>query len=126
MLEATIEEDDVEGDYTEAELNDILARSDAELELFSHIDTERRRSDEAHWRSRNPGPLPERLIQESELPPVYRKEPTFTKKEEEPVFDPLSGRRRRQAAGNVTYDDGLSEEQLCVVVFVCLRRLTRG
>lgn len=90
-----------------------MSRSDGELELFQRIDHDRRRSDEAYWRSRgNTGPLPERLFQESELPPIYRKEPTFSKKEEEPVFDPLSGRRRRQAANSVSYDDGLSEEQL--------------
>lgn len=113
VLEATIEEEDVEGDYTENELNEILARSPEEFELFTQIDQNRRRQDEQVWRSRgNTGPLPDRLFQEAELPAIYRKEPVFHKKEEEIVFDPLSGRRKRQAAGHVTYDDGLSEEQL--------------
>ena len=102
----------MEGDYTDAELNEILARGDEEYELFQRMDADRRRNDEAVWKARgNKGPVPERLFQEHELPPIYKIEPRF-KKEEEPVFDSETGRRKRQAANNVHYDDGLSEEQL--------------
>lgn len=114
ILEATIEEEDMEGDYTDAELNEILCRGgDEEFELFQRMDAERRRNDEAVWRARgNKGPVPDRLFQDYELPPIYRTEPVFEKKDSDPVYDELTGRRKRQAANNVHYDDGLSEEAL--------------
>jgi ATP-dependent helicase STH1/SNF2 len=123
VLEAQIEEEEMEGDYTDAELNEILARGDTEFELFQQMDNDRRRDDEAHWKAHHPGePMPERLIQEWELPPIYRKEYKIQKKtaqeEERELFDESGSRRKRTAAGNgnVHYDDGLTEEQFLEAV----------
>jgi len=118
VLEQQIEEDDVEGDYTDAELNEILARGEEEFELFQQIDIDRRREDEEHWRRFHPRgpPMPDRLIQEHELPNIYKIDPIFPKRsakeEEAALFDETGSRRKRTAAGNIHYDDGLTEEQL--------------
>jgi ATP-dependent helicase STH1/SNF2 len=123
VLEAQIEEEEMEGDYTDGELNEILARGDEEFEIFQQIDIDRRRGDEAHWRAHHPAgePMPERLIQEWELPPIYRKEFKLNKKtaqeEENELFDESGSRRKRTAAGgNVHYDDGLTEDQFLAAV----------
>lgn len=108
-----MEEEDIEGDYTDADLNEILARGDGEFEQFQEFDARRRQRDEEAWRARgNFGPMPERLIQLKELPPVYQIEPVYDIPEEE-LHDADGIRKRRQAAINtVAYDDGLSEDQL--------------
>ena len=83
------------------DLNDIMARSQEELELFHRIDEERARTDEY-------GPdreLP-RLMGESELPDLYLSE-------ENPVAETLeevAGRGAREKK-TIKYDDGLTEEQ---------------
>ena len=79
------------------------------------MDQQRRERDEQAWRARgNYGPMPERLYQEHELPPIYKVEPQW-EKVEEPVYDASGARRQRKAAGNIHYDDGLTEDQLYVL-----------
>ncbi|KAM0755948.1 hypothetical protein T439DRAFT_320646 [Meredithblackwellia eburnea MCA 4105] len=107
LLEAGDEEDDDDDEIDDAEaLNEAIARSEEERKLFSKMDKDRRAAEEAAWAAGgNPGKLPERLIQEYELPEVYRMEHPVNIAEEEVVDE--GGRRRTQ----VQYDDGLSEEQ---------------
>ncbi|SCV71630.1 BQ2448_3218 [Microbotryum intermedium] len=108
LLEGGDEEDeDLEDDVDEAEaLNEAIARSEEERALFSQMDKDRRRAEEAAWHaSGQTGKLPERLIAEWELPEVYRME-----HKREVVDDEIVDGQRR-ARTNVQYDDGMSEEQ---------------
>ncbi|SCZ89039.1 BZ3500_MvSof-1268-A1-R1_Chr1-1g00911 [Microbotryum saponariae] len=108
LLEGGDEEDeDQEDDVDEAEaLNEAIARSEEERALFSQMDKDRRRAEEAAWHaSGQTGKLPERLIAEWELPAVYRME-----HKREIVEDEIVDGQRR-ARTNVQYDDGMSEEQ---------------
>ncbi|KAG8532183.1 uncharacterized protein KY384_003823 [Bacidia gigantensis] len=84
------------------DLNMIMARTDAEMELFQRIDAERAAEDAY---GNNPGQIP-RLLGEDELPDIYMQE-------DNPVTDELEeivGRGARERT-KVKYDDGLTEEQ---------------
>ncbi|KAL8284283.1 hypothetical protein RQP46_005032 [Phenoliferia psychrophenolica] len=108
LLEADDEEpeDDDELDDAEA-LNEAIARSEEERKLFTNMDKQRRADEETAWAAANrTGPIPERLIQEWELPEVYRMEHDSQVIEDE-IFD--DGARRARTA--VQYDDGLTEDQ---------------
>ncbi|EJT98968.1 hypothetical protein DACRYDRAFT_56374 [Dacryopinax primogenitus] len=75
MLEHDNEQVEEQGDMTDDEINEILARSAEELEAFRIMDIEREREAEKAWRARGgQGPKPERLMQEAELPEIYRRE----------------------------------------------------
>ena len=83
------------------DLNDIMARSPEELEMFQRIDEERIRNDEY-----GPGRRFNRLMGEDELPPIYLEESN-------PVAEPIeeiAGRGARERT-SIKYDDGLTEEQ---------------
>ena len=83
------------------DLNDIMARSPEELELFQKIDEDRSRDDEY-----GPGrPLP-RLMGENELPDIYLQEDNPVAEQIEEV----AGRGAREKK-TIKYDDGLTEEQ---------------
>ena len=83
------------------DLNDIMARSPDELEMFQRIDEDRARDDEY-----GPGrPLP-RLMAESELPDIYLQEDNPVAEQIEEV----AGRGAREKK-TIKYDDGLTEEQ---------------
>ncbi|KAL1920244.1 uncharacterized protein VTP21DRAFT_1390 [Calcarisporiella thermophila] len=107
LLEADNEDsNDFEEDLTDDDLNDIVARNDQELAIFRQMDQERERRELEEWRRRGGrGKKPERLIQDDELPDVY-------KNDEDPFYEDPSvyGRGHRQR-GEVRYDDGLTEQQ---------------
>ncbi|KAL2432561.1 Chromatin structure-remodeling complex subunit snf21 [Exophiala dermatitidis] len=88
------------------DLNEIMARNEAELVLFKQMDKERAETD-----IYGPGrPLP-RLMGESELPEIYMAE-------DNPVQEPeeeYTGRGARVKT-QVKYDDGLTEEQWLAAV----------
>lgn len=122
-------EEDDELDEAEA-LNEAIARSEEERALFTQMDKDRKEAEEYAWAAAgNKGKLfvtlipltrldltdyhfrrPERLIQEHELPQVYQMEHASQVIQDE-IFDDGARRARTQ----VTYDDGLSEEQWLVV-----------
>ncbi|WFC93451.1 RSC chromatin remodeling complex ATPase component [Malassezia brasiliensis] len=109
MLEADNEEDDEDerGDMNDDDLNELLARSSEEVARFQEVDRERAADEEAEWRALgNTGPLPERLMQESELPELYRRDFDAEVIDGTQTEQPLS--RRRNV---VHYDDGLTEDQ---------------
>lgn len=91
--EARREAKDDDEEMEEEELNEILARSENEVELFKKMDAERLATD----------PPQGRLYTAEELPQVY-KEPVTKFIDEKP--EPRNRQRRR-----VTYDDGLTEEE---------------
>lgn len=108
MLEADNESDDEEeqGELNEDELNQMLARNEEEVARFQEVDRERLADDEAEWRAMgNNGPMPERLIQDNELPEMYHRdfEAELNAAQSEQPFT-----RRRNV---VHYDDGLTEDQ---------------
>ena len=108
MLEADNEEEEEEqGELNDDELNELLARSDEEVAKFQQVDRERIADEETEWRALgHTGPMPDRLIQEHELPAIYQRDfdtDVIDGIEEE---QPLT--RRRNV---VRYDDGLTEEQ---------------
>ncbi|WFD33315.1 RSC chromatin remodeling complex ATPase component [Malassezia cuniculi] len=108
MLEADNEEEEEEerGELNDDELNEMLARSEDEVIKFQEVDRERRADDEAEWRALgNTGPMPERLMQEHELPAMYKRD---FEAELSAAQSEQSLTRRRNV---VHYDDGLTEDQ---------------
>ncbi|CAO3616436.1 unnamed protein product [Cunninghamella echinulata] len=89
------------------ELNQILHRSEEELDIFANIDIEREKEDMEWWSRVGKGRKIERLIQESELPSIYHRD------DYEPNADDDDGEygRGQRARDSVRYDDGLTEEQ---------------
>ena len=111
MLEADNEEEeeDEEADLDDDELNEILSRGDTEVACFRNLDEQRAVRDMEEWRAIGfkGNTLPERLIQEEELPSLYQQDfDTVNVLEDSVEEDP--GVRRRNV---VHYDDGLTEEQ---------------
>ncbi|KAL2914601.1 ATP-dependent DNA helicase Snf21 [Polyrhizophydium stewartii] len=97
-----------EGELEDAELNEIIARNQEEIEIFERMDQERRQQDEMQWRQAgNRGPPPPRLMQESELPQVFLEEPPADDKIGAEIYLGRGGRQRKE----VSYDDGLNEDQ---------------
>lgn len=89
------------------ELNQILQRSEEELEIFAKIDIEREKEDMEWWSRVGKGKKIERLIQESELPDIYQRDEFETI---DPADEGEYGRGQR-VRDTVRYDDGLTEEQ---------------
>ncbi|RIA94836.1 SNF2 family N-terminal domain-containing protein [Glomus cerebriforme] len=93
------------------EINLLISRNEEELELFKKIDIDRQKREEEIWKeSSGDGPLPMRLIQESELPEVYKKE-----YETRPGDSTEYGRGQRQRK-EVYYTDGLTDEQFINII----------
>ncbi|GAC97069.1 ATP dependent chromatin remodeling factor [Pseudozyma hubeiensis SY62] len=109
MLEAdNDDEDDDDGDFNDDELNQLLARGEHEVPIFEQIDRERQASDAEFWKSLGyKGKLPERLMQESELPAVYQQDFDADRLEDD-VEEEQPATRKRNV---VHYDDGLTEDQ---------------
>ncbi|ORZ22517.1 SNF2 family N-terminal domain-domain-containing protein [Absidia repens] len=112
LLEDKNDEDgqdsDAEEDLDDEELNEMLKRSDQELAIFKKIDADRNRTEfEMHKRmSTGNGKKYERLIQDDELPEVYRNEAVA--QNAGPLVELGRGQRARD---EVHYDDGLTEEE---------------
>ncbi|CDS03051.1 hypothetical protein LRAMOSA00453 [Lichtheimia ramosa] len=104
------EQNDVDGeeDIDDEELNEMLKRSDQELVIFNRIDAERDRAESEYYRRKGiRGRIPDRLIQEDELPEVYRHEETLV----DDISPLLEYGRGQRVKDSVRYDDGLTEEQ---------------
>ncbi|KAI7852974.1 SNF2 family N-terminal domain-containing protein [Circinella umbellata] len=106
------EEDDVDEEIDDEELNEMLKRSDQELVIFNRIDAERERVEAEYYKQRgytkkNNGQKYKRLIQEEELPEVYRYEEQLA----EDVSSLVEYGRGQRSRDHVRYDDGLTEEQ---------------
>ncbi|RKO92339.1 SNF2 family N-terminal domain-containing protein [Blyttiomyces helicus] len=115
LLRAYFEEDaanatdDVDGSKClgDTELNEIIARSEEELELFQRMDEERALEEQLEWTNRGGrGPCPPRLIELSEIPESLRNLPEPDEVEAEEELG-RGARSRRE----VHYDDGLNEDQ---------------
>ena len=96
------EKNDVDEIYNDEELNEIICRNEAELELFRKMDEEMEKKEEERWKKLGK-PVPARLIERHELPEVYVAE--FQAIEEDSEGD---GRRQRKS---INYVDDMSEDQ---------------
>lgn len=95
------------------ELNEMLARSDDEAEIFRAMDLAREREALENWRAAgNRGKPPSQLMQLEELPECYQTDEPFEAKEMDEVLEGR-GQRRRNV---VNYNDGLSDEQWAMAV----------
>jgi ATP-dependent helicase STH1/SNF2 len=100
-------QDEGEEGFEDDDINELIARSEEELQLYRQMDIERKERELREWRERGgTGDPPERLIQLDELPEVYRQD-DFTSSEED-VEDYGRGQRHRE---RVYYDDFLTEDQ---------------
>ena len=109
LLEAEVEEGDEEdnGEMGDDEINELLARGEHEMPIFQRMDREREARAQGDWdASGGIGPKPERLIQDDEVPEVYKRDVVIVSNEKEEE----EGRGQRVRAA-VLYDDGLTEEQ---------------
>lgn len=103
---------DVEGDTGDEELNDILQRSEEELDVFRQVDLERIQQDIRDWAEYGGPPKPKylhtRLMQDDEVPELYRTE--HKPKDEIEKIKEEVGRGHRQRK-EIVYDDNLTEKQ---------------
>jgi hypothetical protein len=98
-----LDEDDIP---TDKEVNEMLARTNDEFELFQKMDKERAERERAEAkRLGRAEPLP-RLMADDELPEWLRVEQVLV--EDDPA---TFGRGHRRKAAPVSYDDGLTEAQ---------------
>ncbi|KAL7418860.1 ATP-dependent DNA helicase Snf21 [Cryptotrichosporon argae] len=105
-------EDDVEetNELDDDELNELLARGEHELAIFTEMDRERNAAKQAEWRATgSKGPQPPPLMEESELPPFYRRD-IGQEMAEQIAAEEEQGRGRRVKA-DVRYTDGLTDDQ---------------
>lgn len=110
-FEAQGEDDNEEtNELDDDELNELLARGDHELEKFAEMDREREANKAAQWKAEgHKGPLPPPLMQESELPPFYRRD-IGEELAAQVQLEEEAGRGRR-ARDSVRYTDGLTDDQ---------------
>ncbi|ORX58680.1 hypothetical protein DM01DRAFT_1361823 [Hesseltinella vesiculosa] len=110
LLEDKADEDsDLDEELDDEELNDILKRSDQELAIFKRIDSERNRTEMEMLKRMGgaQGKKTDRLIQDDELPDIYRDEAVMAN-DMQNLIEYGRGQRPRS---EVQYDDGLTEEQ---------------
>jgi len=106
LLRAEEDDEEEENEVPDDEvINQMIARSDDELELFEKIDLERRREEAELGAERKP-----RLIEESELPEfLCQNDEDLEMQEEEDQQKELDLGRGNRARKDVTYQEQLSE-----------------
>ncbi|KAF8609355.1 hypothetical protein BDV93DRAFT_464553 [Ceratobasidium sp. AG-I] len=108
MLEADNEEVNEDTVMDDDEINQIIARSEQELERFKSMDYERDMTEEREWREAgNRGPKPERMIAFQELPEVYQRDEPYEPPETEMKAIGRGARERKM----VSYNDGMTDDQ---------------
>jgi len=109
MLDHDQVDEEESADMNDDEVNEVIQRSEEELEIFRNMDIERERELDQLWYAEgNRGPRPLSLMTIEELPPMYRNDDTFNPQaEDEAIIQAGRGHRRRK---EVSYNDGLSDE----------------
>eukprot|EP01027_Heterolobosea_sp_BB2_P013730 GEZU01019767.1.p1 GENE.GEZU01019767.1~~GEZU01019767.1.p1 ORF type:complete len:1306 (-),score=411.03 GEZU01019767.1:96-3443(-) len=88
---------------TDDQLNQMMARSEEEIEIFAEIDAQREREEQQKWMERGFDEPPPRLMTEEELPEwMVKASETAAKEEEEAAKSYGRGRRERK---EVIYSD---------------------
>jgi ATP-dependent helicase STH1/SNF2 len=96
-----------EGEIDDNDLNEIIARNEEELEIYTKMDEERRAAEQRSFEQYGgKGQMPSRLMGLDELPAVLLADPDNDK----PIEEAFTGRGAR-ARKEVAYDDGLNEDQ---------------
>jgi ATP-dependent helicase STH1/SNF2 len=121
MLEADNEEVNEDTVMDDDEINQIIARTDEELERFKSMDYERDMREEREWREAgNRGPRPERMMTFQELPEIYQRDEPYEPPEAE-MKATGRGARERKA---VSYNDGMTDDQWALVgIFILFYEL---
>ena len=105
ILRADDQEDEEEDSTPDDEVvNQMIARTEEEYEMFQKMDIERRRQDAALGAERKP-----RLIEECELPEFLLKD--LDDEEEEEEEKPVELGRGNRSRKETNYDDQLSEKE---------------
>lgn len=109
-VEEVREAEEESEELDDEELNTILKRSDQEYAIFQKMDLERQRVDAEEWKRKygDNGQKQERLIQDWELPDIYRYD--HMAEYQNAVDDSVMGRGQR-SKDSVRYDDGMTEKQ---------------
>lgn len=107
------DENEENEEMDDEELNLMLKRSDQEYAIFTKIDLERQRATAEEWRrhygdNHPPGAKPERLMQDWELPDIYRYDTCAIHEAES---DPLMLGRGQRSRNTIRYDDNLTDRQ---------------
>jgi ATP-dependent helicase STH1/SNF2 len=99
---------DAEEGLDDEELNEMLKRSDQELAVFKKLDSERNRteSDMHKTLSGGRGKKLDRLIQDDELPEIYRNQDVVA--DMTPLLELGRGQRSRE---QVRYDDNMTDDE---------------
>jgi hypothetical protein len=119
MLEADNEEVNEDTVMDDDEINQIIARTDEELERFKSMDYDRDVNEEREWREMgNRGSKPERMMTFAELPEVYQRDEPY----EPPESDMKATGRGARERKAVIYNDGLTDDQWVTVSVCCLFR----
>ncbi|KAI9305256.1 SNF2 family N-terminal domain-containing protein [Cunninghamella echinulata] len=109
------EGDEEQEEFDDDELNDMLKRSEEEYNLFTEMDQERQRADIKLWHRLYGEHIkypPERLLQDWELPEVYRQEvPNQYNDINHQDGSGVLGRGQRARNEEVQYNDGMTEGQ---------------
>ncbi|ORY25176.1 SNF2 family N-terminal domain-domain-containing protein [Naematelia encephala] len=106
-------EDDNEetNELDDDELNELLARGDQELGIFTQMDKDRKQAQLERWKAEgHKGELPPPLMADSELPAFYRRDLAKELAAQPEINDDEIGRGRRTKA-EVKYTDGLTDDQ---------------
>ncbi|KAI3649488.1 hypothetical protein MP228_005120 [Amoeboaphelidium protococcarum] len=98
---------DVNDVEDEDELNEIISRSDQELELFKKMDAQTDKENQQNWRSMGGSGTYPRLMALDELPEIYLHD--FVPVAEDDDAADLS--RGRRAKSGIMYNDGLTDDQ---------------
>eukprot|EP00038_Savillea_parva_P008839 m.179528 g.179528 ORF g.179528 m.179528 type:complete len:1421 (+) comp14782_c0_seq1:117-4379(+) len=116
FLMQVFEEEDMDGDEDEelgdGEINEMLSRTEEELELFNRLDEQRIKDDRATWQT---GHRRTRLMEARELPGWALKTDTevaelCAPKEDKLEEEPLDGSRRQRQRKTISYNEALSED----------------
>lgn len=112
------EDDDKEDEDKELkddELNELLARGDDEMGIFTQMDIDRNAAKLNAWHAAgNTGPVPPPLMDKAELPAFYRRDlGAEMAAAKEVVEDEGRGRRKKT---DVQYTDNLTDEQFARAV----------
>nr|XP_018266604.1 ATP-dependent helicase STH1/SNF2 [Kwoniella dejecticola CBS 10117]OBR88762.1 ATP-dependent helicase STH1/SNF2 [Kwoniella dejecticola CBS 10117] len=111
-FETNPEDDNEEtNELDDDELNELLARGDEELGIFTQMDKDRKAEKLENWKNagNKESELPPVLMAESELPPFYRRD--IGQEMAEQIANEEEQGRGRRTKNDVRYTDGLTDDQ---------------
>jgi len=111
LLQKLMETEDADRKYdipSDESLNEMMARSEEEFELFQKMDEEKAKEEESYWKEKNQS-VPPRLLVEKEFPDwLAKSDQTIEEATKERIVDLGRGQRSRTTAN---YDDGFRDDE---------------